>query len=155
MDASLRGRDGSASPSGTLDATGPVPAWAVAVGDAVVLALLVAWGVFRHGGVDALADVGSLVETVGPFVLGYLAVALVIGVYATPVLDDPLWGVRTAAGAWIAGTGIGVIARTHPEVAGGVAWPFGLVLIGIGTAGLLAWRLALVGYRRWRADATR
>lgn len=115
----------------------------LAAGDLAVVAVVLAWGYTHHaGGVAGLLDVADLVETLAPFLLGYAAVAATLGAYAprrTRTLD---WSLRTAAAAWAGAVGVGLTIRTHPGLTGGVAWPFGLVVLATGLVGLAAWRLA-------------
>jgi len=55
--------------------------------------------------------------------------------------------------AVVGAAGIGLVIRTWPEIEGGATWPFGLVIIGTLTVGLLVWRVVALGVRRFRLRA--
>lgn len=117
--------------------------YAVAAGDVAALAIVLAWGYVHHArGVADLLRVADLVETTGPFLLGYLVVAALLGAYEADRTTALAWSLRTATAAWAGGLGLGLVARTHPTIEGGAAWPFGLVVLASGLVALVAWRLA-------------
>lgn len=117
---------------------------AIAGGDLLAVVVVLAWGYTHHaGGVADLLNVVDLAETVAPFLLGYLAVAATLGAYAPRRTRTLAWSLRTVGAAWVGAVGIGLTIRTHPELTGGAAWPFGLVVLAAGLAALAAWRLAV------------
>lgn len=126
---------------------------AVAAGDHAVIALVLGWGYVDHraDGVAGLLDVPSLAEAVVPFLAGYLLVALLLGIYESDWIDTRSRSLRTVAGAWCGGAGLGLVIRTSPAVEGSATWPFGLVVIGFGVLALLAWRLAVDAVSRRRS----
>ncbi|ELY63973.1 DUF3054 domain-containing protein [Natrinema versiforme] len=119
------------------------------VGTAAVDTLLVAgfvlFGRIEHGG-NPLAEPLASLETIAPFVIGWLAVALLAGIYTRdrPVGRD---GLRLTAVAWIAAANVGLMLRASPLFEGSATWPFPLVITGFGLLVLLGWRLGYSVYR--------
>lgn len=134
------------------DRTGAVDADAVALalGDVGVVTAIVGWGIVDHNGLAGLAEPGEVVGTIGPFLAGFLGVALLAGTYAPERRATLVSSVRNVAVAWVGGVGIGLVVRTSPVVDGGATWPFGLVVTGTVLLGLLAWRVgAYALLARW------
>ncbi|MDF9747119.1 DUF3054 domain-containing protein [Natrinema salsiterrestre] len=107
--------------------------------DVVLVAGMVLYGYIDHGG-DPIADpVGSL-GTIAPFVVGWLAVALLAGVYT---LESPLsgHGLRVTAVTWIAAANVGLMIRGSPLFDGGTTWPFPVVITASVLVVLMGWRL--------------
>lgn len=129
--------------------------YVVAAGDHAVIALVLGWGYVDHhtDGVAGLLDVAGLAEAVAPFLAGFLVVALLFGTYARERVLDRAWSVRTVAGTWFGGAGLGLVIRTSPAVEGAATWPFGLVVTGFGLLALVAWRLAIGALLRRRSAA--
>ncbi|MCU4924964.1 DUF3054 domain-containing protein [Halobacteria archaeon AArc-dxtr1] len=125
-----------------LERDGGREAIVLGVVDVALLTGLVLYGHVHHGG-DPLSDPAGAAETALPFLLGWLAIALLGGVYRRHVYADPISAARLTAVCWIAAANIGLLVRSSPEIQGGVAYPFGIVMTGIGLVALLAWR---VGY---------
>ena len=117
----------------------------LAVGDHVVIALVLGWGYVDHhpDGLAGLLDLTGLVSAAGPFLLAFLFVALVAGTYGRARLVDRWWSLRTVAATWFGAVGVGLVLRTSPLVGDGATWPFALVVTGTGLLALLAWRLAV------------
>jgi hypothetical protein len=136
---------------------------ALAVGDHVVVAAVVAMGVVEHHGVEGLTDAQQVIESVGPFLVGYAVAAVLVGCYearTTATTPDELRSplaiaveLRSVLAAIVGAAGIGLVIRTSPGIEGGATWPFGLVIIGTLTVGLLAWRGVAIGVRRYRSGA--
>lgn len=120
----------------------------VAVGDAVVLMAVLLYGELSHG-VNPIESPVWTAETVLPFLVGWFAVAALLGVYddRTARLGP---SVRTAAGTWLGAANLGLIARGSDLVHGGTTWPFPLVITGFVLLGLLAWRFVTVTLLRSR-----
>lgn len=120
-----------------------------AVVDVCLVAALVLLGNIEHGG-DPIADPIDSLGTVAPFVIGWLSVALLAGIYTR---DRPLDadGVRLIAVTWIASANVGLMLRASSLFDGGMTWPFPLVITGTGLIVLLGWRLGYGLYSRTRS----
>ncbi|QCS42678.1 DUF3054 domain-containing protein [Natrinema versiforme] len=116
----------------------------IAVIDTVLIAGFVLLGRIEHGG-NPLAEPLASLETIAPFVIGWLAVALLAGIYTRdrPVGRD---GLRLTAVAWIAAANVGLMLRASPLFEGSATWPFPLVITGFGLLVLLGWRLGYTLY---------
>lgn len=114
---------------------------ALATGDVLGIALVLSWGIVDHHGLAGLLDPGRVVGAVAPFVVGYVAVALLAGTYERVRIATLAWSLRTVTATWLGALGVGLVIRSSPAVVGGASWPFGLVLIVFGLPVLLAWRL--------------
>jgi len=110
----------------------------LAAGDAAVVAAVVLAGQVSHG-TNPLAAPLETVETVGPFLAGWLVAAGLLGVYRAEG-----HALRLVTGAWIAGANLGLLVRGSPLVAGGTTWPFPLVITGTTLGAVLLWRGAVV-----------
>ncbi|MGQ3413082.1 DUF3054 domain-containing protein [Natrinema sp. LN54] len=115
----------------------------IAVVDTVLIAGFVLLGRIEHGG-NPLAEPLASLETIAPFVIGWLAVALLAGIYTRdrPVGRD---GLRLTAVAWIAAANVGLMLRVS-LFEGSATWPFPLVITGFGLLVLLGWRLGYTLY---------
>jgi hypothetical protein len=112
--------------------------------DVVLIAAVVLVGRIEHGGNPVAEPLASL-ETLAPFVIGWLAVALLAGVYTR---DRPLGrGLRLTTVTWIAAANVGLMIRGAPVFAGGTTWPFPVVITATGLVVLLGWRLGYALYR--------
>ena len=125
-----------------FDVTGRELALLVVV-DVGLLAGLVLVGQLSHG-IDPLADPLGALETMAPFVIGWLAVAPIARVYAADVLASPVETARLTALGWVAAANVGLIIRSSPAFDGSAVWAFNIVMTGLGLVALLAWRLAYV-----------
>lgn len=126
-------------------------AGALAVGDHLAIAAVVAWGIVDHHGLEGLTEPREVAVVVGPFVVGYLVAAVLVGCYAAGRYETLPASLRSTVGAWLGGLGLGLVIRTSPEIEGGATWPFGLVLLLSVTAGLVAWRVTAHVVWRYRS----
>ncbi|WP_222918947.1 DUF3054 domain-containing protein [Natrinema sp. SYSU A 869] len=112
---------------------------AAVVIDVSLVATMVLYGYIDHGG-DPIADPLASLKTIVPFAIGWLAVALLAGVYTRDRLlgrDD----LRLTAIAWIAAANVGLMIRGSPLFQGGTSWPFPVVITVSVLVVLLGWRL--------------
>lgn len=116
----------------------------LAVGDLVAVIAVVAIGRVSHYGFAGLADLLTTAETIAPFVLGYAIAALLADAYDERALTSLGWSVRIGGVVAIAGANLGLLLRGLPLLAGGVAWPFPLVLTGTLLAVVVGWRAVFV-----------
>lgn len=111
--------------------------------DVGLLAALVLLGQLSHG-VNPLTEPLGALETIAPFVLAWIVVAPVAGVYARETLSSPGTAVRVTAIGWLAAANVAFILRASPWFDGGIAWAFPLVMSGLGIVLLVGWRLGYV-----------
>lgn len=109
-------------------------------GDVGLLTGLILFGQQQH---DTLGDPLTSLETVAPFVLGWLAMALLAGIYTRGLSASPIAVARVTTITWIAAANVGLILRTSSYFEGTTTWPFSLVITGFGLLVLVGWR---VGY---------
>ncbi|MWV41266.1 DUF3054 domain-containing protein [Natrialba sp. INN-245] len=114
----------------------------LAVADVGLLTALVTAGGLTHG-LDPIADPLSTLETVVPFVAGWLVVAVIAGLY-TADRSSTIRTIRLVAVTWLGGANIGFLLRGSPYFEGGITWPFPLVMTGLGLIVLVGWRLVVV-----------
>lgn len=124
----------------------------LAAGDLLVVVAVVAWGIVDHRGPSGLLALGRTAETIGPFALGFALVALLAGTYARRPGATFGRSLRAVTVAWLGGANVGFLLRGSPFLAGGVTWPFPLVLTGGVLVGLLAWRAVAWWLLGARAD---
>lgn len=112
--------------------------------DLAIVVALVLLGNVEHGGSPITEPLASL-ETVIPFVIGWVGVALLAGVYTRNRfvgIDD----FRLTAVTWIAAANVGLMLRGSPLFSGGTTWPFPVVITGTVLVALLGWRLGYALY---------
>lgn len=111
----------------------------VAAGDLLVLAALLAVGVIEHGA-NPLAEPLATLETMAPFLLSWLPVAALGGLYATDTIGSLRRTLRLTILAWLGAANVGLILRASPLFDGGAAWTFSAVITGLGLVVLVVWR---------------
>lgn len=108
--------------------------------DAAIIAAQLSYGLITHG-TAPLADLLYTTETVAPFLLGWLLVAPMVGLYTVRVRESIVETVLAVAIAWIVAALIGVGLRATPWIVGGAPPTFLLVTVVMGLVTLLPWRL--------------
>jgi len=126
---------------------------ALAVGDYLAVIAIVGWGIVDHNGIAGLTDLPEVVGTIGPFLVGIVVASLLVGTYEPRNVASARAQLRSVAAAAIGTVGVGLVIRTSPAIEGGAAWPFGLVMLGTITLGLLFWRTAAIAVSRYRSGA--
>lgn len=126
---------------------GSLPAVVVLLGDLLVLLAFVAVGVYSHGGYPWTLPVYTL-ETLAPFLVAWLPLAAVAGLYGRETLTDYRRTVALVVVVWIAVSLVGGAIRATSLFHGGAPPDFIAVNILFGTLFLLPWRLATVWLRR-------
>lgn len=116
------------------------PGRILATGDLFVILAVVAWGIVDHHGISGLLELRETAETIAPFVLGFVVVALLAGTYRTRSQATLATSLRSVTVAWLGGANLGFLLRGSPFLPGGNAWPFPVVLTVTVLVGLLAWR---------------
>ncbi|AGN01136.1 hypothetical protein L593_05935 [Salinarchaeum sp. Harcht-Bsk1] len=126
---------------------------ALAAGDHLAVIAIVGWGIVDHHGLEGLTDLQEVVETIGPFLVGIAVATVLVGTYEPAHTATAAAQLRSVAAAAIGAVGVGLVIRTSPAIEGGAAWPFGLVMLGTITLGLLFWRSAAITVTRYRSGA--
>lgn len=121
-----------------LDA-GAIP---LAVGDVLVLVLLLTGGTINHHGAAFLAaNPAYLAGTLAPFLVGWLVAAPPLGAYSPGAVETSKAAVPLAVRSWIVADVVGLGLRATPLFHGGVELVFVGVTLVTGLVGLSAWRL--------------
>ncbi|MFA9416825.1 DUF3054 domain-containing protein [Natrinema sp. HArc-T2] len=107
--------------------------------DLAVVVGLVLLGNVEHGGNPIAEPLASLATAI-PFVIGWLTVAVLAGVY-TRDHSSGIGDLRLTTVAWIAAANVGLMIRGSPLFEGGTTWPFPIVITGTVLVALLGWRL--------------
>jgi len=123
-------------------------------GDLAAIVLFVVVGEITHG-IDPVAAAGYVVtNTLSPFVVGWLLVAVPAGMYGAATREStPRVALRTAA-VWLCADAFAQVVRATPYVQGGASFRasvvFGVVSFVVGGGLLVAWRVgtAVVRSRR-------
>ena len=112
----------------------------------MTLTVVLIAGEIQHG-FGPLSDPLRVAETLVPFLVGWLVLAGVAGLYArtdrTLVAD-----LRLLIATWFAGANVGLVLRSSPWFHGGVRWPFGVVVTGTVLVALVVWRIAFEALTR-------
>lgn len=112
------------------------------LGDLTVIVLQLSAGLRTHG-INPLAAPAYTAETVAPFLVGWLLVAPLLGVYTAGVRESLVETVLSVGIAWIAAALVGLGLRATPWLQGGAPAAFVAVTIGVGLVALLAWRIVV------------
>jgi hypothetical protein len=119
---------------------------ALAAGDALAMAAFVYAGEVQHG-FPPTSYPGRFAGTLAPFLLGWVAVALVAGLYATDATATLRGTLTRTVPAWLAGILVAHALRLTPLFHGGTTPAFVLVSAVVGGALVVGWRslVAVVG----------
>ncbi len=117
--------------------------------DVCLLVALVLVGQLDHG-INPLADPLAAVETMIPFVVGWLIVGTLAGAYRPTAFETLTRGAVVTAVGWLGGANIGFILRSSPLFEGGALWPFNLVMTALGLLVLVGWRVGYVYFSSGR-----
>ena len=127
-----------------VDRSPVVPA--LLVGDVAVLLLFTGIGISTHGG-SPLAEPGDLALTGAPFVLSWLLLAFLGGLYTVDAVRSPRRALSLTVPAWVVAALLGQVLRATDVFPGDTALSFALVTIFAGGALLVGWRLAVATLR--------
>lgn len=119
----------------------------VLLGDLAVISLQLAGGLAAHG-VDPLADPEYAAETIAPFLVAWLLLAPMLGVYTARVRGSAIETVLSVGIAWIVAALIGAGLRATPWLQGNAPPTFIAVTAAVGLATLLPWRLVVTAASR-------
>lgn len=113
---------------------------ALAVGDFLALAAFVAIGQAHHTGANPLAAPVELLGSLAPFLLGWLLVALIGGLYTHDALLGPRRMLSWTVPAWILGALLALALRWTALFPGNVRGLFPFVAVGFGGLVVVGWR---------------
>jgi len=117
----------------------------LAVGDVLVLVLLLSFGTARHNGVAYLTEQPvAAALTLLPFLVGWLVAAPLIGAYSAGAAESAKAAIPLAIRSWVVADVIGIVLRVVLpfDATGGLlslAIFFGVTLV-VGVVGLGVWR---------------
>jgi hypothetical protein len=116
--------------------------WPVAVGDLVVLCLFLLAGTLHHGHTLAglQADPTIYALAAGPFVLGWLICAPLVGAYSPGGGSAPNSSIPLAIRSWVPAALIGLLVRFVALPDRGVDPVFAAVMLFGGAVVLAGWR---------------
>ena len=115
--------------------------WPIAVGDLLVLLLFLLAGTLRHHSVAELrADPFVYVLAAGPFVLGWLVCAPLVGAYSPGGGSAPNSSIPLAIRSWVPAAVVGLLVRFVAIPDRGVAPVFAAVIFVGGAVVLAVWR---------------
>lgn len=118
---------------------------ALGVGDVVLLAGIILVGQRSHG-VNPLLEPLAALETVVPFLVGWLVMATLAGAYASDAATSVARAARVTTVGWVAAANVGLILRASSLFDGGASGLFPLVITGIGLLVLVGWRVGYAAY---------
>lgn len=119
-----------------------LPAAGVLVGDLTALFVLTVVGLYRHRILAWEYPVYTL-DTFAPFLIAWLVVAPLAGVYDRRTLTSYRRTLALVTGTWIVASVLGSMIRTQWFI-GDAPLTFILVYVGFGTLFLLPWRFVSV-----------
>lgn len=110
-----------------------------AIGDVAVITVFVVLGEFSHGA-NPIAVFVPMLETLGTFLLGWIAVAVLTGAYSERSLENARHAILVPLFAWAIADAIAQLLRSLPFVRGNGAITFYLVALVVAGALIGAWR---------------
>lgn len=115
--------------------------WPIAVGDLVVLLAFLLAGTLRHWSVaDLQADPIIYLYAAGPFVLGWLVCAPLVGAYSPGGGSAPNSSIPLAIRSWIPAVVVGFVVRVFAVPNRGFDPVFALVMLVGGAVVISLWR---------------
>lgn len=117
----------------------------LAVGDVLVLVLLLSFGTARHNGVAYLTEQPvALALTLLPFIVGWLVAAPLVGAYSAGAAESAKAAIPLAVRSWVVAVVIGIVLRVVLpfDATGGLLSLaiFFVVTLVVGVVGLGVWR---------------
>jgi hypothetical protein len=115
--------------------------WPIAIGDLVVLLAFLLSGTLRHWPLDQLlADPTIYLLAAGPFVLGWLVCAPLVGAYSPGGGSAPNSSIPLAIRSWIPAAVVGLVIRVVAVPGRGAEPIFAAIMIVGGAVVLSVWR---------------
>lgn len=119
---------------------------AIAVDTAAVVGLVLV-GLVSHG-VNPLVRPLYALDSIFPFVVGWLVCAGLLGLYRDRRRERFRRHLRSVTVCWLAAANVAVLIRGSSVTAGSITWPFPLVLTGFGLVVVLGSRTVFDRYVR-------
>jgi len=113
----------------------------LAAGDIAAILLFVSVGEYTHG-YNPLVDVGRVAGTFAPFLIGWLLVAGVTGLFASDAPTTLVQSTVVTLLSWLLAVVIAQGLRATSLFHGNAALTFAIVSVGIGGVLLVLWRAA-------------
>lgn len=115
------------------------PTVLLAAGDLLAVVLVLSAGMLRHG-VDPIRTPDHAAMVVGPFLLGWVVGAPLVGAYSRGAVSSPRAVLATGTNAWLIAALVGLVLRATQWFPGGVTGLFGVVITGFGLLAVGGWR---------------
>ncbi|WP_416841142.1 DUF3054 domain-containing protein [Haloferax sp. DFSO52] len=113
----------------------------LAVGDILVIFLLVTVGVVQHNGVSYLStDPAGWVLTAVPFIIAWALVSPLLGAYSPGAAESAKSAVPLGIRSWLVAAILGAVIRWTPLFDGGADPIFIGVMLVLGSIALGVWR---------------
>jgi hypothetical protein len=113
----------------------------LAVGDVLVIGLLLTLGTINHSSVEfVLGNPAYLAGTLAPFYIGWIVVAPLVGAYSAGAAESAKASVPLVVRSWVGADVLGLLLRATPVFHGGVEIVFVAVTMAVGILGLGLWR---------------
>lgn len=113
--------------------------------DVGLLTGIILVGFHSHGG-NMLTEPLAALETVAPFIIGWLTMAFLADIYSSGISSSVARAARVTTVVWVAAANVGLLLRASPLFDGTVDWPFPLVITGFGLLVLGSWRIGYAAY---------
>ena len=115
--------------------------WPIAVGDLVVLLAFLLAGTLQHSTVEQLqADPTLYLLVAGPFVLGWLVCAPLVGAYSPGGGSAPNSSIPLALRSWVPAVVVGLVVRVVALPGRGAGPVFAAIMLVGGAVVLAVWR---------------
>lgn len=112
----------------------------LAVGDLVAIGAFVAAGQAHHTGENPFLVPGDYLGALAPFLVGWIVVALIGGLYTHDALLGPRRMLSWSLPAWLFGAVIALALRATPYLPGNVNGLFPVVAVVFGGLLVVGWR---------------
>ena len=115
--------------------------WPIAVGDIVALLVFLLIGTLQHSSLEQLQMEPTLyLFAAGPFVLGWLLCAPLVGAYSPGGGSAPNSSIPLAIRSWIPAVVVGLVVRVVAVPNRGAAVTFAVIMLVGGAVFLSGWR---------------
>lgn len=111
----------------------------LALGDVLTLTTFIVIGELRHN-VSPLTEPLVVADTIAPFLLGWLVVAVAVGAYGPRATASVGQAATVAAATWVGAAVIGLALRATDLFHGDAPLSFALVVTGVGLLFFVGWR---------------
>lgn len=116
-------------------------AWPLAIGDFIILFAFLFLGILSHWPLDiVLASPEIILNAAGPFILGWIIAAPLIGAYSPGAISAPNSSVPLVVRSWVVAAILGFLIREFAIPSRGVTLDFALVMLVGGAVVLGIWR---------------